>query len=125
MATATAPRTSTTSRGPGGSGSLDTLLTDAALGPVSRWLPGRAAAKVVAKLATRPDRLARRGAGLAAELARIAAGRSEVAPAKGDRRFKDPAWEGNPAFRRLAQAYLAAGRAVDAAVCDADAGWRA
>jgi len=105
-------------------GALDVLLTDAAVGPVRRWFPGRAGLNVAARLATRPDRVVRRGAGLAAELAKVAIGRSEVAPPKGDRRFKDPAWEGNPAFRRLAQAYLAAGGTVDRLLCDAGVDWR-
>src|SRR5215207_3460081 len=105
-------------------GALDVLLTDAAVGPVRRWFPGRAGLNVAARLATRPDRVVRRGAGLAAELAKVAIGRSEVAPPKGDRRFKDPAWEGNPTFRRLAQAYLAAGGTVDRLLGDAGVDWR-
>jgi polyhydroxyalkanoate synthase len=100
------------------------MLADAAIGPVRRWFPGVAVAKVGAKIATRPDRVAKRGLGLTAELAKVAIGRSEVAPPKGDRRFKDPAWVGNPVFRRLGQAYLATGRTVDAVICDADADWR-
>ena len=55
----------------------------------------------------------------ARELAKIAVGQSDVAPSKKDRRFKDDAWRGNPAFRRLAQAYLAAGKTVDDLICDA------
>ena len=66
-----------------------TILTDARSGPVRRWVPGRAGVKLAAKLAVRPDKVARRGAGLAAELAKIAVGRSEVEPPKRDRRFKD------------------------------------
>ena len=67
-----------------GSAGLDTLLTDAALGPVRRMMPGRATIKLAAKLAVRPDKVARRGAGLAAELTKIAVGRSDVeVPAKG------------------------------------------
>jgi polyhydroxyalkanoate synthase subunit PhaC len=108
-----------------GSGALDVLLTDAAMGPVQRWLPGRAGVEVAARLAVRPGKVARRGAGLAAELTKVALGRSEVMPEKGDRRFKDPAWLGNPAFRRIAQSYLAAGAAADGLVQDAGAGWRA
>ena len=108
-----------------GGGALDALLTDAAIGPGRRWLPGRAGIEVGARLAARPDKVVRRGAGLAAELAKVAVGRSEVAPAKGDRRFRDPAWEGNPAFHRLAQGYLATGAAVDGLVQDAGASWRA
>jgi len=80
---------------------MDMLLTDAGVSGVGRWLPGRAGVKAATQLALRPDRVARRGAGLARESARIWAGRSEVAPDKGDRRFKDPAWQGNPAFARL------------------------
>src|SRR4051812_44280860 len=103
---------------------MDVMLTDAALGPLSRWMPGTAGVDVAARLATKPHRVATRAAQLATELARIAAGRSEVAPPKGDRRFKDPAWTANPLFRRLAQAHLAIHQAADGLVCEADAGWR-
>ena len=48
---------------------------------------------------------------------RVAVGRSDVAPARGDRRFTDAAWQQNPVFRRLMQAYLvendAAHRVID------------
>jgi polyhydroxyalkanoate synthase len=104
---------------------LDVLLTEASSGPARRFFPGRAGVEVAARLATRPDKVAKRTAGLAAELAKVAAGRSEMAPPKGDRRFKDPAWSGNPVFRRIVQSYLATVQAADALVCDADAGWRA
>jgi polyhydroxyalkanoate synthase len=110
-------------RAAGPAAGLDVLLTDAAQGPLRRWVPARATVKTAAKLATRPDAVAARGARLAAELAKVAAGRSELAPDKGDRRFRDPAWGSNPAFRRLLQGYLAAGRAVDGLLCDADLDW--
>src|SRR5436305_10258780 len=87
-----------------GAAPLDMLLNDAALGPVQRWNPGVPGLKAAGKLALRPGTVARRGADLGRELGRIALGRSEVAPAKSDRRFKDPAWSGNPVFRRLGQA---------------------
>jgi polyhydroxyalkanoate synthase len=109
-----------------GGGALESLLTDAAGGSTARrWLPGRGGIEVAARLAVRPDRVIRRGGGLAAELARVAVGRSEVAPEKGDRRFTDPAWQGNPLFRRLAQTYLATGATVDGVIQDADASWKA
>jgi polyhydroxyalkanoate synthase len=108
-----------------GSTSLDAILTDAALGPVRRWVPGRAGAKLAAKLALRPHKIARRSAGLTAELAKIAAGRSEIEAPKRDRRFADDAWRENPAFKRLLQTYLATGRAVDGLICDAELDWRA
>jgi polyhydroxyalkanoate synthase len=104
---------------------LDTLLTEAARGPVRSWFPGMSGAKLVAKLAIRPDITVRRSVSLATELTKVAVGRSDVAPPKGDRRFADPAWTGNPALRRLMQAYLATGRTVDATVCDAGLDWRA
>ena len=50
---------------------------------------------------------------LGVELARIAWGLSDVAPAKGDRRFTDPAWTSNPAFRMIQQTYLASAQALD------------
>ena len=55
----------------------------------------------------------------------MAAGRSELAPAKGDRRFADPAWESNWLFRRLLQGYLAVGETVDGVISDAQVDWRA
>ena len=99
--------------------SLDALLSDAGGGATRRWFPGVAGAKLAARLATRPWKVARRGAGYGGELAKIAVGQSDVAPSKRDRRFKDEAWRGNPAFRRLAQAYLAAGTTVDELIGDA------
>jgi hypothetical protein len=59
------------------------------------------------------DRLTSEARGLAAELTRIVVGRSELAPARGDWRFKDPAWSENPAYRRLAQIYLAASAGLE------------
>ena len=35
------------------------------------------------------------------------AGRSEVKPDKGDKRFRDPVWASNPAYKMLMEAYLA------------------
>ena len=49
----------------------------------------------------------------ALETARIAVGRSDIAPPRGDRRFADPAWQGNPVYKRIAQTYLAGCEAVD------------
>ena len=50
---------------------------------------------------------------LGVELTRIAWGLSDVAPAKGDRRFTDPAWASNPVFRMIQQSYLASAQALD------------
>jgi poly[(R)-3-hydroxyalkanoate] polymerase subunit PhaC len=72
-----------------------------------------------------PVRVAARASGLTAELRRAVTGRSELAPARGDRRFADPAWEGNWFFRRLLQSYLAVGESVDGLISDPQVDWRA
>src|SRR5438477_169720 len=87
---------------------LDLLLTDAATGMLRRVNPGGAGLRLAAALAARPRLVAGRGTQLAGELARIAAGRSQVQPSRRDRRFADPGWAGNPLLRRTMQAYLAA-----------------
>ena len=105
-------------------GALDLLLADAALGPLRRMFPGLAGPRFVAGLARRPRRLAVRGTDLLREYAHIATGQSAVEPEKGDRRFADPAWTGNPGLRRLVQAYLATARSAESLVADAELQWR-
>ena len=56
--------------------------------------------------------VARTAARLGGELAKIAVGRSAVAPVKGDRRFADPAWSTNPLYHRIEQTYLASADAL-------------
>jgi polyhydroxyalkanoate synthase len=102
---------------------LDVLLTDAADGR-SRFVRPGAAVSVAAGLARRPDRAARRVGHLGAELARVASGRSELRPAKRDRRFADPAWQSSWLFRRLLQGHLAVGETVDDLISDAGLDWR-
>jgi poly[(R)-3-hydroxyalkanoate] polymerase subunit PhaC len=105
---------------------LDVMLTDAAVdqGGAHRFLKPIAAAKVAAGLARHPDRVARRAGDLGRELATTVAGRSETAPAKGDRRFTDRAWQENWLLRRLLQSYLATAQTVDALIADAALDWR-
>ena len=103
---------------------LDLLLTQAALGPARRFLPGGSGLRFAGALARRPERLATRLGGLAGELARIAVGASEVAPSTRDRRFADPAWTQNPVLRRLVQAYLAVGRTVEGLAEDVPLEWK-
>lgn len=106
---------------------LDVLLTDAATGnPLQRMArqPG-ALAKTVTRIGLRPDRIARRAAGLTKDVADIARGSSEITPPRGDKRFADPAWQKNWFFRRMAQTYIATGRHADGLVDDADLDWRA
>ena len=53
-----------------------------------------------------PRSLIRESRWLTEETVRVALGRSNRVPAKGDRRFRDPAWSQNPVFRRINQEYL-------------------
>jgi polyhydroxyalkanoate synthase subunit PhaC len=99
---------------------LDVLLTEATYSPRQRFFAGDAALKWGSSLARRPRAVAGRVAGLARELGRVAVGDSEIAPARGDRRFGDPAWMENPVFHRLLQAYLATGGTVDGLIRDAE-----
>jgi polyhydroxyalkanoate synthase len=109
---------------PESAGALDLLLTQAALGPLQRFLPGRSALRFAAALASRPGLVAGQASSLAAELARVAGGDSAVAPAAKDRRFTDPAWTGNPVLHRVMQAYLATGAAARDLVEAAPLDWR-
>src|SRR5271165_4578319 len=85
-------------------GALDLLLTDGALGALRRFRPGGSVLRLAASLAARPELLAGKAASAGAELARIVAGSSQVAPERRDRRFADPAWNQNPLLRRAVQA---------------------
>ena len=98
---------------------LDALLADAALGTFRRLTPDASTVKFAAALARRPHTTGRRLSSLAAELVRIGAGTSALAPARGDRRFADPAWTGNALLRRIVQSYLAAGQTAGQLIRDA------
>ena len=98
---------------------LDMLLGDAATGMLRRLNPGGSGLRLAANLVARPRLVAGRGGQLAGELARIAAGRSQVQPSRRDRRFADPAWAGNPLLRRTLQAYLAATQTAEGVVAEA------
>jgi polyhydroxyalkanoate synthase subunit PhaC len=105
-------------------GALDLLLADGALGVTRRFRPDGAALRLAVRLARRPQRVAGEAAALGAELARIAGGRSQVAPDRRDRRFADPAWSQNPLLRRTMQAYLATGQSAERVLAGADLDWR-
>src|SRR5271168_3630619 len=98
---------------------LDLLLGDAATGMLRRMNPGGSGLRLAASLAAKPRLLAGRGSALAGEIARIAAGRSQVQPSRRDRRFADPGWTGNPLLRRTMQAYLATADSVAGVVAEA------
>jgi polyhydroxyalkanoate synthase subunit PhaC len=99
---------------------LDVLLTEATYSPRQRFFAADATLRLGASLARRPRTVARRAAGLARELGRVAVGSAETSPLRGDRRFGDPAWSENPLFRRVMQGYLATGRALDGLIHDAE-----
>jgi polyhydroxyalkanoate synthase len=65
-----------------------------------------AAARWLGKVSVRPVHVMGHARDAAFELGKIAAGRSQVQPERGDRRFTDPAWSEHPGYRRLMQAYL-------------------
>ncbi len=102
---------------------LDLLLSDAATSPIRRFLPGMSGVRFTASLAKRPQRVAGRTLGLAAELAKIGVGRSEIEAHEKDRRFAEEAWAKNPLFKRTLQSYLATGAAMRGLVEDAELGW--
>jgi polyhydroxyalkanoate synthase subunit PhaC len=105
---------------------LDVMLTDAVIedGGVGRFLKPGAAGRTIAGLARHPRRTARDAGALGTELGRVAAGRSRVEPAKGDRRFGDRAWQDNWLLRRVMQGYLAGCHTVDRLISDAELDWR-
>jgi polyhydroxyalkanoate synthase subunit PhaC len=103
---------------------LDLLLTSSARGIAERMMPNVSWSRFALSLARKPRTVASRAATLGRELLTIAQGRSDVAPARGDKRFADPAWRGNPLLKRSMQAYLAANQTVDLLFSDADLDWR-
>jgi polyhydroxyalkanoate synthase subunit PhaC len=104
---------------------LDMVLVDAARGPLRRLVPPAGTAlRFGSALARQPRTVARRTSELAREIGKVAAGSSELAPAKKDKRFADPAWTGNPLLRRAMQAHLATARTAWELIDDADLGWQ-
>jgi polyhydroxyalkanoate synthase len=105
-------------------GALDLILAAAALGPFRRFQPGRETIRLVAELGRQPQKLAMRGTDLLREYGRIAVGASALAPARGDRRFADPAWKDNPLLHRIVQTYLANAQVAETVVSDAHLDYR-
>jgi len=70
-----------------------------------------------------PGRVSRETFHLGVELLKVLAGASDVEIDPRDRRFRDPTWQENPFYRRLAQAYFAYCRAVARSVSE-DLDWR-
>jgi polyhydroxyalkanoate synthase len=70
-----------------------------------------------------PGPVALEAAKVLGELGRITAGRSAVAPHPKDPRFANDAWQENPVYRRLAQAYLAWGGSMSRLADRVDGDW--
>jgi polyhydroxyalkanoate synthase len=88
-----------------------------------------ALARLGQRVAVEPGAATATALGAGAELLRVAVGRSEVAPERGDRRFTEPAWRDNRVLHRLLQSYLvqreAAHRVIDEVELDAKSRVRA
>ena len=105
-------------------GALDLVLTGAAISQFRRFRPGWETVRLAGRLGRRPRKMIMRGSDLVRECGRIAVGASTLAPPKGDRRFGDPAWTGNPMLHRVLQAYLAAAQTAETVVTDAHLDFR-
>ncbi|WP_309227620.1 MULTISPECIES: alpha/beta fold hydrolase [unclassified Mycolicibacterium] len=103
---------------------LDLLLTSSAVGMAERMMPNASWSRFALNLARQPRTVGARAKALGHDLVKIVEGKSDIAPAKGDKRFADPAWSGNPMLKRTMQAYLAATDTVNQLYSDADLDWR-
>ena len=74
---------------------LDLLLTSSALGMAERMMPNVSWSRFALSLARKPRTVASRAATLGRELLTIAQGRSDIAPARGDKRFAQVAGVGS------------------------------
>jgi hypothetical protein len=86
---------------------LDLLLSGSTMGMARRLLPNTSSSRLVSNLARKPRTVTSQTTGLVQELISIVRGNSEIAPAKGDKRFADAAWRANPFLKRTMQAYPA------------------
>ena len=103
---------------------LDLLLSGSTLGVARRLLPNASSTRLVINLAKQPRTVTSQTTGLVQELISVVRGSSEIAPAKGDKRFADAAWRANPFLKRTMQAYLAADKTVEGLFSAADLEWR-
>lgn len=66
-----------------------------------------AIALLLRETASDPQRVMKHAQGIGQDMIKIMTGKSELAPAPTDKRFRDPAWQYNPFFRAGVQYYLA------------------
>ena len=98
----------------------EALASVEAAEPVALPSP-RGMARGLFSVFARPRPLAREVARLGRDPARILRGTDDISPSPRDKRFADPAWSGNPGYRRLAQGYLALTAALSRLVDDFEA----
>ena len=101
---------------PGPATESDAAASVEAAEPVALPSPEGLVRGLVLPLA-QPRPLAREATRVGREALRILRGTADITPSPKDKRFADPTWSGNPAYRRLMQGYLAlsasAGRLVE------------
>jgi polyhydroxyalkanoate synthase subunit PhaC len=102
-------------------GSADALGAAASVGGLDPLALMRAIADLTA-----PENVTAEAARVLAELTEVALGVSSVTIPPADKRFGDPAWQENPAYRRLAQTYLVWLRSLErlAAAPEIQRDWR-
>lgn len=84
-------------------------------------------AKGVGRAVAQPGPLTRQVQRLAMDISSVVRGTDAFDPGPKDRRFSDPAWRGNPAYRRWMQGYVALAKSLDALVDELEASgadWR-
>jgi len=77
-----------------------------------------AAGDIAGSVLRAPLTLARHEAAAVHQLAQVFVGKSEIAPAPGDRRFADETWQQNPFYKRYLQGYLTMTNAVSGLIDD-------
>jgi len=95
--------------------SENTLAINPLVGVQARDLAG-AAGSLLKVMRHAPGKTVRHYGRYLKELARVAAGKSQLAPDPKDRRFADPAWKSNPFYARLMQTYLATQKELAAVI---------
>ncbi|WP_019873569.1 PHA/PHB synthase family protein [Sporichthya polymorpha] len=99
---------------------FDLLLSRATEGSWRNLVPTPSSTlKLAGALARRPRTVVSQSATLTGELAKVVAGRSELAPHPKDARYAHPAWQENPVLRRALQAHLAVSASAEQLVANA------
>jgi polyhydroxyalkanoate synthase subunit PhaC len=87
---------------------------------LTRGQVAAALGRLLQRVVVEPGVAVARALDAAHQLVEVAVGRSDVEPARRDKRFSHPAWSGNPLYRRVLQAYLVQSRSLQGLVDDVD-----